>query len=246
MGIDEGFRGSVCIVGAAGGIGEALTRLLHARGAAPVVLMDRPGIGLDALARDCAGTVPVALDLRDCAMIEPAFAAARRSSPRIDALVVCAGIVDVSPLGRLSLERWDEIIAINLTGPFLCCRAALDWISDGGRIVLISSLSARTGGVVTSSGYAASKGGIESFTKAIARELGPRGITVNCVSPGWIDTPMTAPHPAASKAAVEAATPLRRTGKPEEVAATIAFLLSPGARHITGACVAVNGGIRMD
>lgn len=245
MAIDDMFRGTTCIVGATGGIGGALARLLQARGARGLVLMDRAGPALDDLAREC-GASAQPLDLRDRASVDAAFTAVRAALPRIDALVVSAGIVDTRPLGQLSLERWDEIMAINLTGPFLCCQAAESWLADGGRIVLISSLSARTGGVVTSSAYAASKGGIESFTKAIARELGPRGITVNCVSPGWIDTPMTAPHPAASKAAVEAATPLRRTGKPEEVAATIAFLLSTGAGHITGAAVPVNGGIRMD
>lgn len=245
MAIDDAYRGATCIVGAAGGIGAALARLLQARGARELVLMDRAGAALDALAAEC-GARAHALDLRDPASVEAAFAAAKVAQPRIDGLVLCSGIVDTKPLGQLTLERWNEIIAINLTGQFLCAKAAESWIADGGRLVTISSLSARTGGVVTSSGYAASKGGIESFVKALARELGPRGITVNCVAPGWIDTPMTAPHPAASKAAVEAATPLRRTGKPEEIATTIAFLLSAGASHITGACIAVNGGIRMD
>ncbi len=239
------FTGTACIVGAAGGIGDALTRLLHREGARKLVLLDRPDPALDALALD-TGARAHGLDMRDEASLRAAFAAARQATPRIDALVVAAGIVDVRPLGELDLARWQEILAINLTGPFLCCREAREWLGDDGRIVLISSLSARTGGVATSSGYAASKGGVEAFAKGIAREFAARRITVNCVAPGWIDTPMTAPHPVAAKRTTEAATPLKRTGKAEEVAATIAFLMSPGAAYITGATVPVNGGIRME
>ncbi len=239
------FTGTACIVGAAGGIGDALTRLLHREGARKLVVLDRSGPALDTLARE-TGASAHALDMRDEASLHAAFAAARQATPHIDALVVAAGIVDVRPLGELDLARWQEILAINLTGPFLCCREAREWLADDGRIVLISSLSARTGGVATSSGYAASKGGVEAFAKGIAREFAARRITVNCVAPGWIDTPMTAPHPADRKRATEAATPLKRTGRPEEVAATIAFLMSPGAAYITGATVPINGGIRMD
>ena len=239
------FDGTACIVGAGGGIGAALTRHLVADGARPPALLDLPSPALDALAHETGGPVGT-LDARDPASVVAALAAMRARLPRIDALVVCTGIVDTRPLEALDLARWSEIIAINLTTPYLCCREARDWLADQGRIVLISSLSARTGGVATSSGYAASKGGIESFAKGIAREFAPRGITVNCVAPGWIDTPMTAPHPAETKRRVEQATPLRRTGRPEEVAATIAFLLSPGAGYITGATVPINGGIRME
>jgi len=111
---------------------------------------------------------------------------------------------------------------------------------------MIGSLAGRTGGVLTGIAYAASKGGIESLTKSLANELAPRRITVNCVAPGGVDTPMLAQNPPEQKARLAAATPLGRMAAPDEIAATIAFLASEHAAFITGAVIPVNGGIRMD
>ncbi len=236
---------SACIVGAAGGIGSAAARLLAREGYAPLVLMDRGGTSLASLAAE-TGALAVELDLADPPTIAAAFAAAREKVPILNALVLCAGVVDTGKLETLTLGRFSEVVAINLTGTFLCCQAATEWLADGGRVVTLGSLAARTGGVITGAAYAASKGGVESLTKAVAQELAPRRITVNCIAPGAIDTPMTAGHPPERRAAVDRATPLGRHGRAEEVAATIAFLASEEAGYITGAVIPVNGGLRMD
>jgi 3-oxoacyl-[acyl-carrier protein] reductase len=223
---------TACVVGASGGIGSATVQRLERAGFSRVLRMDRDG--------------PIRIDLADISSVETAFAAARRETPRLDALVVAAGILDLGKLAGTTLERWNQVLAINLTGPFLCCKLARDWLADGGRIVLVGSLAGRTGGVLTGTAYAVSKGGVESLTKSVAQELAPRRITVNCVAPGGVDTPMLARNTAEGLDALKAAAPLKRVAQPGEVAAVIAFLASDEASFITGAVVPVNGGLRMD
>jgi len=223
---------TACVVGASGGIGSATVQRLERAGFSRVLRMDRDG--------------PIRIDLADVSSVEMAFAAARREAPRLDALVVAAGILDLGKLAGTTLERWNQVLAVNLTGPFLCCKLARDWLADGGRIVLVGSLAGRTGGVLTGTAYAVSKGGVESLTKSVAQELAPRRITVNCVAPGGVDTPMLARNTAEGLDALKAAAPLKRVAQPGEVAAVIAFLASDEASFITGAVVPVNGGLRMD
>ncbi|NBX55798.1 MAG: SDR family oxidoreductase [Betaproteobacteria bacterium] len=220
----------ICVVGSEGGIGAALCKRLQA--SHQVIGMDVRG--------------PIPIDLANPASIEQAFASARAIAPHIDALALTAGILDLDKLANLSLAQWNHVLAVNLTGPFLCCQAAQHWLRDGGRMVLTGSLAGRTGGVLTGTAYAVSKGGIESLTKSMAQELAPRRITVNCVAPGGVDTPMVRRNPPASVLSLEAATPLKRLGTPDEIAAAMAFLLSDDAAYITGEVLAVNGGIRMD
>lgn len=235
----------VTVVGAAGGIGAAIARRLAADGHAPLILMDRDAAGLAALAAETGGHA-LAVDLADAASVEAAFAAARQVTPALYGLVLAAGIVDNGKLADLSPSRFAEILAVNLTGPFLCCRAARDWIAEGGRIVTLGSLSGQTGGYITGAGYAASKGGLAALTKSMAQELAPRGITVNCIAPGAVETPMLQAHPPERKAAMSADTPLKRMGKPEEIAAAVAYLLDPLAGFATGATLSINGGLRME
>ncbi len=237
--------GAIVVTGAAGGIGAAIARRLAQEAAGPLILMDRDAAALETLAGQTGG-VAIPVDVADAGAVEAAFAAARGHAPHLYGLVTAAGVVDNGRLGDLAVARWDEILRINLTGTFLCARAARDWLQEAGRIVTIGSLAGRTGGVITGAAYAASKGGVEALTKAMAQELAARAITVNCVAPGAVETPMLAAHPPARKAEMSAATPLKRMAQPAEVAAAVAYLLGPDAGFTTGAVLSVNGGLRMD
>ena len=233
------------ITGAAGGIGAAISRRASKDGYGPLFLLDRDDAGLKKIAGETGGTA-ISVDVTDADAVSEAFASIRNVAPRIYGLVLAAGVVDNGKLADLSAEQWNRVLAINLTGPFHCCLAAKGDLVDGGRIVTLGSLAGRTGGVITGTAYAASKGGIEALTKSMAQELAPRGITVNCVAPGAVETPMLAAHPPERKTAMSAATPLKRMAKPKEIAAAVCFLLSEDSAFTTGATLAVNGGLRMD
>ncbi len=229
----EGSVGrTACVIGSEGGVGTAVVRQLQEQGWGPVLRMDRSG--------------PLPVDVSDPLAVEVAFREARQQLKNVDLLVICSGILDLHKVRDLTLERWNQVMAVNLTGPFLCCREAQDWLVDGGRIVLVGSIAGRTGGVLTGTAYAVSKGGVESLTKSLAQEFAPRKITVNCVAPGGVDTTMAAQNPPEALAILRAATPLKRMASAEEVAAAIVFLASEGAAYITGAIIPVNGGLRMD
>lgn len=236
---------ALVITGAAGGIGAAIARRAATDGFAPLFLIDRDEAALAVIAEETGGT-SIVLDITDERAVIAAFEELRTAVSSLYGLVLAAGVVDNGKLADLSPARWNEIIAINLTGSFLCCHAANYILEDGGRIVTMGSLAGRTGGVITGTAYAASKGGIEALTKSMAQELAARAITVNCISPGAVETPMLAAHPPEKKAAMSAATPLKRMAKPEEIAAAVCFLLSDDSAFTTGAVIAVNGGLRMD
>lgn len=222
------------VVGGASGIGRAIAQALEAKGEEVIVMDLERGAG--------AARRFVQLDVRNPASVVAAFAGL--SGP-IQGLVVAAGVVDMGKLATLTLQRFDEVIAVNLRGCFLCCQQAVPRLVEGGRIVTMSSLAAATGGVITGGAYAASKAGVEALTRSMAQELAPRRITVNCIAPGAIDTPMTAVHSDESKRAYEAIVPLRRYGEADEVAGAALFLLSDAAAYVTGITLPVNGGIRM-
>lgn len=236
---------TACVVGATGGIGAATARAFAADGFR-LVLMDLAASPLEGLATDLGG-VAVTIDLGDAASVEGAFAAARESMADLDVLVLASGVVEpATPLADVTDEVWARMLVVNLTGVFLCCRAADGWLRDGGRIVTISSNAARSGGLATGPAYAASKGGVEALTKALAQQFAKRRITVNCVAPGAVDTPMLDAHPPERIAAIAAANPMGRIATAGDVAAAIAFLASGGAAYLTGVVLPVNGGQRMD
>ena len=223
---------TACVVGSEGGIGSAIVQRLKDEGWSPVLRMDLNG--------------PIVIDVSNADSVNAAFAKARQLVPQLGLLVVASGVLDLGNITNTSLERWSEVLAVNLTGPFLCCKASYDWIVDGGRIVLISSLAGRTGGVVSGTAYASSKGGVESLSKSLAQQLASRGITVNCVAPGGVDTSMLAKNTDSAISAMIKSTPLKRVGLPAEIAAAVSFLGSSDASFITGTVLAVNGGLRMD
>ncbi|RMF83520.1 MAG: SDR family oxidoreductase, partial [Nitrospinota bacterium] len=168
------------------------------------------------------------------------------SHSRLDILVNCAGITRDALLLRMKPEDWAAVLQTNLTGTFYCTRQALRPMikQRWGRIVNLSSVVGAMGNAGQAN-YAASKAGLIGFTKALAREVAPRGITVNAVAPGFIDTDMTKALSAEAKAAFSRQIPLGRWGSPEEVAYGVAFLVSERAGYITGQVLHINGGLLM-
>ena len=239
------------VTGGASGIGLAIAERLAADGNA-VALFDRDGqAAQDAAAKiEAAGgaALGVEVDVTDRAQIDAGVedVRARLGAPTI--LVNSAGLDGFQSFLKIDLETWQRVIDVNLTGTFQVCQAVVpDMIAAGwGRIVNISSSSAQSGQPLMTH-YVAAKAGVIGLTKALALELGPKGITVNTIPPGFIDTPMLRRAEAKGflGAGVEehaAKTPMRRAGLPEDIAATCAFLVRDEAGYITGQVIGVNGG----
>jgi len=163
---------------------------------------------------------------------------------RIDILVNNAGVFEICPFLQISEDTWDKIIDINLKGTFLCSKLALPIMvkQKSGVIVNMSSMAAKTGGILPVAPYAASKAGIIALTKALAREFAPYGIRVNAVAPGVIKTKMAESQAEEKRKII----PLGDLGEPEDVAKAVSFLVSDDARYITGEVIDVNGGLVMD
>lgn len=230
------------VTGGASGIGAAVARRLRADGRA-VVIADVDADGLARVAADC-GAVPVTLDVTDFDAVQAAVSA---HGP-FDVLVNCAGIDQHAFFTRSTPADWRRLLAVNLEAVFHTTFAVLPAMqADGfGRIVNVSSEAGRLGSR-GGSVYAAAKGGVIAFTRSIARENGPRGITANVVVPGPIDTPMVRKAVDAGgeklMAAMVGTTLVGRLGMPDEVAAAVAFLASDEAAFVTGEALGVSGGM---
>jgi 3-oxoacyl-[acyl-carrier protein] reductase len=247
--VETGLAGKTAVVtGAASGIGAACASALAAEGA-HVVLADLDGDAAEAAAaeieRDCVAVQVDVTSADDCRRLAEA---ATGRWQRLDVLVTCAGIFSATPFDRITPEEWDQVQAVNLRGTFLSCQAAMRVMvpQRSGRIVTIASLAGQAGGLAASASYAASKAGVVALTKSIARFGAAHGISANCVNPGIIETPMTAAWPAEMRERTVGATPLRRMGTAEEVAAIVCVLASDAASFVQGAHVDVNGGLLMD
>ncbi len=239
------------VTGGGSGIGLAIAQQLAADGRA-VAVFDRDGAAAEA----AAGTITAAggtaagftVDVTDRSQIDNGVDRTRDLLGRPTILVNSAGLDGFDPFLSITAEKWNRILAVNLTGTFDCCQAVVpDMIEEGwGRIVNISSSSAH-GGQQLMTHYVASKAGVIGFTKALALELGPQGITVNTIPPGFIDTPMlrkSEQRGLLGKGVEHHAslTPVRRVGTPGDIAVTCAFLVSEEAGYITGQVIGVNGG----
>jgi 2-hydroxycyclohexanecarboxyl-CoA dehydrogenase len=240
------LRGKVAVVtGAGSGIGRAIAVQLASDGAA-LSIWDLSRAGADetvALIERAGGrAIACAIDASAEDQIAEAVARTRSELGPVAILVNNAGITGACAFTEITPEMWQRMIRVNLSGPFLCTRAVLpDMLAAGwGRIVNISSSSAQAG-ARRMAHYAASKGGVIGFTKALAIELAAKGITVNNIPPGFVDTPMLRGSHVDIEAA-SAAAPMKRPGRPEDIAAACSYLVSEAAGYVTGHTLSVNGG----
>ena len=238
------------VTGAGQGIGAAILRALAVRGATLVGTdINDKGVGnIDAiLAETGASGKGIILDVRDEEHIERGIAGIEKEFGPVYILVNNAGITRDSLMLRMKDEEWDTVIETNMKSVFRMSRAVIRGMmkAHAGRIINITSVVGHAGNPGQAN-YCASKAGIAGLSRALARELGSRNITVNCVAPGFIDTHMTQILDEKQKEVLIAKVPLGRLGTPEDIAAAVGFLASPEAAYISGATIHVNGGMHME
>ena len=234
------------ITGASGGIGAEIAKALHAQGA-DVVLHGTRQAKLDELAAELGARAHVVTaNLSDRADVEGLFAKAAAFTGAVNILVNNAGITRDNLAMRMKDEEWDDVLSVNMTATMILCRSALRSMMKArwGRIISVSSIVGVTGNAGQTN-YAASKAGMIGYSKSLAAEVASRGITVNVVAPGFIETPMTDVLPEEQKAKLLTNVPAGRLGQGAEIAAAVAFLASDEAGYTTGATMHVNGGMAM-
>jgi 3-oxoacyl-[acyl-carrier protein] reductase len=238
------------VTGATRGIGKAILHTL-AKAGCQVVGTATSSAGAETIGAQLveAGLTGegLMLDVTDAAQIDAAIEGIMARHGRIDILVNNAGITRDNLLMRMKDDEWGSIIDTNLTSVFRLSRAVLRPMMKAryGRIVSIASVVGVSGNAGQTN-YAAAKAGMIGFSKSLAQEVGSRGITVNCVAPGFIDTDMTKTLPEAARAKLLERIPLGKLGMPEDIAQAVAFLASDGAGYVTGSTLHVNGGMYMD
>lgn len=237
------------VTGASRGIGKAIAMTLGARGATVIgtATSDNGAQAIsDYLAEAGIQGKGMKLDVADPESIATVLAAIAEEFSAPSILVNNAGITRDNLMMRMSDQEWEDIMQTNLTSVFRMSKGVLRAMMKArtGRIISIASVVGAMGNAGQTN-YAAAKAGIVGFSKSLAREVGSRGITVNVVAPGFIDTDMTKDLPEAQREAMMAAIPLSRLGQPDEIASAVAFLASPEAGYITGETIHVNGGMNM-
>jgi 3-oxoacyl-[acyl-carrier protein] reductase len=234
------------VTGATGGIGAAIATALHARGAA-VGISGRNEDKLKELAAALGERVHILpADLSDLAQIETLVKSATEAMGKIDILVNNAGLTKDNLSLRMKAEDWDEVIRVNLTATFLLAQACQRGMMKArwGRIINISSVVGATGNPGQCN-YVASKAGLAGWTKSMAAEIASRNVTVNCIAPGFIATPMTDVLTEDQKAKINGTIPMGRMGAPADIAAAALYLASDEAAYVTGQTIHVNGGMAM-
>ena len=249
------LSGSTALVtGSNQGIGAAIARVLHSSGARVVINHPDSPDGktrqdalalVDLLNRDRAGSaIAQAADVSDAAAVQAMMERVRLEWGGLDILVNNAGILRDRSIAKMTLEEWQAVIDVNLSGVFHCCKYGLEIMRDGGAIVCVGSLSAKLG-AHGQSNYAAAKAGVQALVRVLARECAKRKIRVNAVAPGAIDTAMMASVAEKAREHLSSAIALGRMGQPEEVAAAVLFLCSSLASYVTGHVLEVDGGFRV-
>jgi 3-oxoacyl-[acyl-carrier protein] reductase len=246
------LAGKVCLItGAAQGIGLA-TAEKFAREGATVVLCDLKREAVDAAVARCRDAGHAAggaaegevVNVVDRAQVDAMVAAVKARHGRIDVLVNNAGITRDARLQKMTLEQFDQVIDVNLRGVFHCAQAVVDtMVAQGSGVILNASSVVGIYGNFGQTNYAATKFGVIGFTKTWSRELGPKGVRVNAVAPGFIETPILATIPDKVLDHMREQVPLRRLGTPEEIANVYAFLASDEASYVNGAVLEVSGGM---
>ncbi|MEY5099304.1 MAG: 3-oxoacyl-[acyl-carrier-protein] reductase FabG [Pseudomonadota bacterium] len=242
------LSGKVCLITGAGqGIGEA-TALKFAREGAIVVACDVRQAAIDAVVERChaegAQADGYVMDVCNREQVDAVVAEVIATRSRLDVLVNNAGITQDARLQKMTLEQFDRVIDVNLRGVFHCSQAAADhMVGQGSGVILNASSVVGIYGNFGQTNYAASKFGVIGFTKTWSRELGPKGVRVNAVAPGFVGTPILQTIPDKVLQEMQDKVPLRRLGLPEEIANVYAFLASDEASYVNGAVIEVTGGL---
>jgi len=247
------LEGRVALVTGAGrGIGRAIA-MTFAREKANVVVNDIcPKNELEKVAKEVSAlnveSIAIQADVRQYDQVKEMIGRVEKAFEKLDILVNNAGIIRRGTIESITEEDWDEVIRVNLKGTFNCCKAVVEIMKrqKRGKIVNVSSVAGKMGDITSAPGYGPSKAAIDALTKTLARQLAQYGINVNGVAPHAIETEMSAQWSEQKRRSIIEAIPLKRLGRPEDVAEAVLFLASDGADFITGEILDVNGGFLMD